>query len=126
MMIQNISELEAVGQDEQDLFNEIVSWLGFHLDPKKQQDVAHRVKFLGGIEEVCSSEGLDTFYLRPTPDKVVMIKDDINAILSSQKVCPSVLSSICGKLVHVATSMAGRLGASLTFQHHEALDKRRQ
>ena len=110
-----IYELEAVGKDAQDLFNEVVSWLDFHLDPKKQQDFARRVKFFGGIEEVCSNEGLDTFHLRPTPDRVGMIKDDINAILSSQTVCPSVLSSIRGKLVHVATSMAGRLGASLTF-----------
>ena len=115
-----------MGKDAQDLFNEVVSWLGFHLDPKKQQDFAHRVKFLGGIEEVCSSEGLDTFHLRPTPDKVVMIKDDINAILSSQTVCPSALSSIRGKLVHVATSMAVQAWRVVDLQHHEALDKRRQ
>ena len=60
------SELLASVPSARDSLTDLMTWLGLVTDPKKAQDPAAIVKFLGPLEDASGTLGVDSFALCPT------------------------------------------------------------
>ena len=88
----------------------------------KMQSLATQIKFLGTMEWVVCVNGHDWMHLFPDDDKIKKINDYISEVLSKKKKVPlGDLRTLRGKLVHLASMMTGRLGASITQQLTEQI-----
>ena len=71
---------------DQAIFEVLVSWLGYVLDPMKMQPLATHIKILGTMERVVCVNGHDWMHLFPDGDKIQKINDFISEVLSKKKV----------------------------------------
>ena len=109
------SELLASVPSARNAFTDLVAWLGL-TDPQKSQDPTLVVKFLGTLEDASGNLGADSFALCPTPERIQTVHAELLRVRGAPVLHLGELARLRGKLIHLAGTMAGRVGASLTYQ----------
>ena len=99
------SELLASVPSARDAFTDLITWLGLITDPKKSQDPTAVVKFLGRL-----------FRFVPHPERIQTARAELLHVRGVPVLHLGELARLRGKLIHLARTMAGRVGASLTYQ----------
>ena len=110
------SELLASVPSARDAFTDLITWLGLITDPQKSQDPTAVVKFLGTLEDASGNLGTDSFALCPTPERIQTVRAELLRVRGAPVLHLGELARLRGKLIHLAGTMAGRVGASLTYQ----------
>ena len=116
-----LTELLASCPSADAAFTELVSWLGWSLDPGKHQKPAPSLTFLGTLEVTAFRGDVELFGLTPTPKRLADLRSDVEAIVGATSVSRGDIASLRGRVVHLVSTLQGRLGSSLTGQMTEAL-----
>ena len=92
-----------------DSFTDLITWLGLITDPKKAQDPT-------AFEDASGTLGVDSFALCSTPERIQTVRSELLCVRDVPVLHLGELARLRGKLIHLAGTMAGRVGASLTYQ----------
>ena len=87
--------------------------LGFIVDPKKEQLPDVRNVFLGNLEEYSVPGHPDTMIVAPKPGRKESLSEFIKTSLQRKVLSPGEAKTLRGKIIHYASTCAGRLGKGI-------------
>ena len=90
-------------------FDSMFGTLGLQMKPKKALKPATKQKLLGVIIEVNSTH----VTLRPCPQRVARLLDQLSLILEEQALTPTTAQKLAGKLVFLQSTCFGQVGRAL-------------
>ena len=99
--------------------------LGFIIDAGKEQLPNHKATFLGNIEQYKVPWEADSMMITPKPGRSKSADDFIAKALASFKLAPGDAETLEGRMIHYASTCAGRVGKGILHSINEqaAADK---
>jgi len=108
--IVDVEDSQASGDH---MFERLIGWTGWWLDPDKHQGPAPEIKFLGTIEDASGALAPDAVRLHATEERRTTLLSEVTAARSTGICQPGDAAHIVGKLIHYGASLPGKLGAGL-------------
>ena len=109
-----VAELVGSCPSGSDSLNELFEWLGFRHDPTKHQKPSSSIVFLGTLEASMCDGDPELFGLLPMPGRVENILKDVGVLVSKIFASSGELASSRGRLLHLLSTMSGRMVQILT------------
>ena len=103
-------------------FGLLMKELGWKLDSRKAQGPTPKAKFLGNVEDYRPKGEPEEMLIEPKPGRAGEIVESIQQILQSRKMTSGEAKTIRGRLMHLASTTAGRMGKGVLHHINQRAD----